>query len=77
MDFPGAYHTILGPPCYATFMAIPNHTYLNYKMPGPHRIITIGSGLQKPHICERENYDITTAACQPSGVEPEQDFPTR
>ena len=26
MDFPGSYHAILGRPCYAKFMAIPNYT---------------------------------------------------
>jgi hypothetical protein len=44
-DFPSAYHAILGRPCYTKFMAIPNYTYLKLKMPGPHRIITIGSNL--------------------------------
>ena len=45
-DFPGAYHAILGRPCYAKFMAIPNYTYLKLKMLGPHEIITIGGDLQ-------------------------------
>jgi hypothetical protein len=26
--FYGSYHTILGRPCYAKFMAVPNYTYL-------------------------------------------------
>ena len=46
VDFPGSYHTILGRPCYAKFMAIPNYTYLKLKMLGPHRIITIGGDLR-------------------------------
>jgi hypothetical protein len=33
--FRGAYHDILGQPCYAMFMAVPNYTYLKMKMPGP------------------------------------------
>ena len=40
-DFPGAYHAILGRPCYAKFMAIPNYTYLKLKMPGPRGVITV------------------------------------
>ena len=32
-DFLGAYHAILGQPCYAKFMAVPNYTYLKLKMP--------------------------------------------
>jgi hypothetical protein len=45
-------------------MAIPNYTYLKLKMPSPHGIITIGGNLQQAHLCEWENYDITTLACQ-------------
>jgi hypothetical protein len=28
----GAYHSILGRPCYAKFMAVLNYTYLKMKM---------------------------------------------
>ena len=73
-DFPGAYHAILGRPCYAKFMAIPNYTYLKLKMPSPHGIITIGGNLQQAHLYERENYDIAIATCQPPGVEPKHYF---
>jgi hypothetical protein len=41
--FHGSYHTILGRPCYAKFLAVANYTYLNIKMPGPHGVITVGS----------------------------------
>jgi hypothetical protein len=34
VGFRGAYHAILGRPCYAKFMAVPNYTYLKMKMPG-------------------------------------------
>jgi hypothetical protein len=74
-DFPDAYHAILGQPCYAKFMAVPNYNYLKLKMPGPHGIITIGGDLQQAHLYERENYDITIAACQPLGAKPKHDFP--
>ena len=30
---PGTFHAILGRPCYAKFMAVPNYTYLKLKMP--------------------------------------------
>jgi hypothetical protein len=43
VGFRGAYHTILGRPCYAKFMAVPNYTYLKMKMPGPKGVITVGS----------------------------------
>jgi hypothetical protein len=45
-DFPGAYHAILGQPCYAKFMAVSNYTYLKLKMLGPRGVITIGGDLQ-------------------------------
>ena len=45
-DFLGAYHAILGRPCYAKFKAVPNYTYLKVKIPGPHGIITIGGDLR-------------------------------
>jgi hypothetical protein len=35
VGFRGAYHAILGRPCYAKFMAIPNYTYLKMKMQDP------------------------------------------
>ena len=34
VGFHGTYHTILGRPCYAKFMAVPNYTYQKLKMPG-------------------------------------------
>jgi hypothetical protein len=35
VGFRGAYHAILGRPCYAKFMVVPNYTYLKMKMWGP------------------------------------------
>ena len=35
VGFHETYHAILGRPCYAKFMAVPNYTYLKLKMPGP------------------------------------------
>jgi hypothetical protein len=43
VGFRGSYHSILGRPCYAKFMAVPNYTYLKMKMPGPKGVITVGS----------------------------------
>jgi len=43
IGFHGTYHTILGRPCYAKFMAVPNYAYLKLKTPGPHGVITIGT----------------------------------
>ena len=43
VGFHGTYHAILGRPCYAKFMAVPNYMYLKLKMPGPRGVITIGT----------------------------------
>ena len=43
VGFKGTYHAILGWPCYAKFMAVPNYTYLKLKMPGPNGVITVES----------------------------------
>ena len=52
VGFRGAYHAILGRPCYAKFMAVPNYTYLKLKMPGPRGVITIGSSFEHAYECE-------------------------
>ncbi|XP_039797465.1 uncharacterized protein LOC120662370 [Panicum virgatum] len=54
VGFRGAYHAILGQPCYAKFMAIPNYTYLKLKMPGPKGIITVGSSFEHAYECDIE-----------------------
>ena len=54
VGFPRTFHAILGCPCYTKFMAIPNYTYLKLKMPGPHRVITIGTSFQRAYECEVE-----------------------
>ena len=41
VEFPGTFHAILGRPCYAKFMAVPNYTYLKLKIPGLGGIITV------------------------------------
>jgi hypothetical protein len=43
--FHGTYHIVLGCPCYAKFMVVPNYTYLKLKMLGPKGIITIGTSV--------------------------------
>jgi hypothetical protein len=39
--FRDTYHSVLGRPCYAKFMAILNYTYLKLKMLGPNGVITV------------------------------------
>jgi hypothetical protein len=54
VEFWGTYHAVLGRPCYAKFMAIPNYTYLKLKMPGSNRVITVGSTYRHAYECDME-----------------------
>ena len=54
VGFHGTYHAILGRPCYVKFMAIPNYTYLNLKMPGLGGVITVGTSFQRTYKCKVE-----------------------
>jgi hypothetical protein len=51
VGFRGTYHTILGRPCHAKFMVVPNYTYLTLKMPGPSGVITVGSAYKHAYEC--------------------------
>ena len=61
VDFLGSYHAILGQPCYAKFMAIPNYTYLKLKMPGPNNVITVGCTFSHAFTCDYEHFELATA----------------
>jgi hypothetical protein len=54
VGFRGTYHAVLGRPCYAKFMAIPNYTYLKIKMPGPKGVITVGPTYRHAYECDME-----------------------
>ena len=61
VDFLGFGHAILGWPCYAKFIAIPNYTYLKLKMPGPNGVIIMGSTFSHAYTCDCEHYELATA----------------
>ena len=54
VKFPGTYHAILGRPCYAKFMVVPNYTYLKLNMPGPTGIITVSTTSHHAYQCDVE-----------------------
>jgi hypothetical protein len=54
VGFRGAYHAILGRPCYAKFMAAPNYTYLKMKMLGSRGVITVGLSIEHAFDCDVE-----------------------
>ena len=60
VDFLWSYHAILGQPCYAKFMAIPNYTYLKLKMSGLNGVITVGSTFLHAYTCDCKHYELTT-----------------
>jgi hypothetical protein len=63
--FRGTYHAVLGRPCYAKFMAVPNYTYLKLKMPGPNGIITVGSTYRHAYECDVECMEYAEALAGP------------
>jgi hypothetical protein len=58
----GTYHAVLGRPCYAKFMAVPNYTYLKLKMPGPNGVITVGPTYRHAYECDVPRTDTRTNA---------------
>jgi hypothetical protein len=54
VGFHGTYHAILGRPCYAKFMAIPNYTYLKLKISGPKGVITVRPSYEHAYECNVE-----------------------
>ena len=49
VNFLSIYRALLGRPCFTKFMAIPNYTYLNLKMPVPKGVITIEGSFEQAY----------------------------
>jgi hypothetical protein len=64
VGFRGTYHAVLGRPCYAKFMAIPNYTYLKLKMPGPKGVITVGPTYRHAYECTMECVEYAEALAE-------------
>jgi hypothetical protein len=64
VGFRGTYHAVLGRPCYAKFMAVPNYTYLKLKMSGPNGIITVGSTYRHAYECDVECMEYAEALAE-------------
>jgi hypothetical protein len=58
-DFRSSYHTILGRPMLAKFMAIPHHTYLIMKMPAPNRIRSVLGDIMVSYNCESATVELS------------------
>ena len=59
--FLGTFHAILGRPCHAKFMVVPNYPYLKLKMPGLGGVITVDTSFQRAYECEVECCDHAAA----------------
>jgi hypothetical protein len=64
VGFRGTYHVVLGRPCYAKFMVVPNYTYLKLKMPGSNGIITVGSTYRHAYECNVECVEYVEALAE-------------
>jgi hypothetical protein len=64
VGFRGTYHAVLGRPCYAKFMAIPNYTYLKLKMSGPKGVITVGPTYRHAYKCDVECVEYAEALAE-------------
>jgi hypothetical protein len=64
VGFRGTYHAVLGRPCYTKFMAVPNYTYLKFKMLSPNGIITVGSTYRHTYECDMECVEYTEALAE-------------
>jgi hypothetical protein len=68
VGFRGTYHAVLGRPCYAKFMDVPNYMYLKLKMPGPKGIITVGSTYRHAYECDVECVEYAEAIAEPEAL---------
>jgi hypothetical protein len=59
---------VLGRPCYAKFMAVPNYTYLKLKMPSPNGVITVGSTYRHTYECDVECVEYAEALADPEAL---------
>jgi hypothetical protein len=68
-NFKSSYHTILGRPMLARFMAIPHYTYLVLNMSTPRGVLTVDGDLIISFNCDNEALEISTAnACFDASV---------
>jgi hypothetical protein len=55
---------VLGRPCYAKFMVVPNYTYLKLRMSGPNGIITVGFMYRHAYECDVESVEYAEALAE-------------
>jgi hypothetical protein len=58
-EFRSSYHTILGRPMLAKFMAIPHHKYLIMKMQAPNGILSVLGDIMVSYNCESATVELS------------------
>ena len=54
VNFLDVYHALLGQPCFAKFIAIPNNIYLKLKMLSLRGVIIIEGSFEQAYYCEQD-----------------------
>jgi hypothetical protein len=67
-DFETSYHSILGRPAIAKFMAVPHYTYLVLKLPSPAGVLSLQGDLKISHDCDTEAVEITSTNPVPNAM---------
>ena len=55
VDLESPYHSLLGRPALAKFMAVPQYAYLKMKMPSSKGILTVSGAYRKSSACAAES----------------------
>jgi hypothetical protein len=55
---------VLGRPCYAKFMVVPNYTYLKLKMSDPNGVIIVGPMYRHAYECDVECVEYAEALAE-------------
>jgi hypothetical protein len=61
VDISSPYHTLLGRPALAKFMAVPHYAYLKMKLPGPRGMITVSGCFKKSLVCIKASSQLAEA----------------
>ncbi|XP_066361165.1 uncharacterized protein [Miscanthus floridulus] len=70
VNFPSVYHILVGRPCFAKFMAVPNYTYLELKMPDPKGVITVEGSFKQAYYYEQDYVAQVTTLIAPYATKP-------
>jgi hypothetical protein len=60
-DISNPYHTLLGRPALAKFMAVPHYAYLKMKLLGPSGVITVSGCFKKSLACAQASLQLAEA----------------